>query len=106
MNENDIKQLIIDTLGVGKRTNTDIAGGHKGKSKMQFSKKLMVFSCSLYACTWGVSVVSWFLESSFPSELKTMATLLFGATFACYEAKACIENKEKLKHFNYQDFDV
>jgi hypothetical protein len=102
MNESDIKQLIMDTMNTGKHEVRKV----KEKTKMQFSKKLMVFSCVLYACTWVVCVVAWFWQGVFPEEIKTMATVLFGASFACYEAKACIENKTKLEcgTQNYQDF--
>jgi|GEM_PF-2309286 len=102
MNDADIKQFILDVMHEGKQRQV---GDRHGKKRLRnnFSKKLMVFSCVIFAATWAISVASWFFNGSFPEELKVMATWLFGSTFAFYEAKACIENKAKLETTHPED---
>jgi len=67
------------------------------KTPMEFSKKLMVFATTMYALTWLVAVVSWFMFQEFPGDLKEYTTWLYGEVFAFYSAKACIENKAKIE---------
>jgi hypothetical protein len=97
MNSNDIKQLIFDAVHENRQSAKPV---RREKRSGSFSKKVMAFSCIIYAGTWLTCIVSWFWLGVFPEELKAMATWLFGATFAFYEAKSCIENKSKIEHPN------
>jgi hypothetical protein len=97
MNENNIKQLIYDAVQENRSCESK-PSIRREKPRLQFSKKLMIFSCVIYGGTWIACIVSWFWQGVFPEDLKTMATWLFGATFAFYEAKSCIENKSKIEH--------
>jgi len=110
VNQSDIKQFIIDTVQNGSHPDLVAAKEslpaqtskpvntpkHKIKKKMEFSKKLMVFSSLMYAATWAVTMYSWFVFSTIPDGLKEMATWLFGATVAFYNAKSVMDHK-----FNY-----
>ncbi|MCL2187572.1 MAG: hypothetical protein FWC16_05955 [Defluviitaleaceae bacterium] len=96
MNNNDIKQMIFDAVQENRAPEQKSAPRHK-KNERTFSQKIMAFSCVLYGLTWVACIVSWFWQGIFPEDLKSMATWLFGATFAFYEAKSCIENKSKIE---------
>jgi len=68
-----------------------------GGELINFSKKLMVFASVIYAATWLVMVYSWFALRESPDTLKEYTTYLYGAAFAFYSAKSCIENKAKIE---------
>jgi len=68
------------------------------KNPLGFSKKLMVFASVMYAATWIVSVISIFYLQEYPIELKNMATWLYGANMAVYNAKAALENKTRIEN--------
>jgi hypothetical protein len=100
MNESDIKQFVIDTVRTTKRrardnvvteNTTEPMNGRK--QRMQFSKKIMIFACLIYAATWGVTMYSWLVEGIYSTDLKEMATWLFGACVAFYNAKSLLEHK-------------
>lgn len=66
-------------------------------SRMEFSKKLMIFASVMFSLTWAVAVYSWFMYSEIPLDLLQYASWLYGATFVSYCGKTAYENKEKIK---------
>ena len=69
----------------------------KSQTRLEFSKKLMVFATAVYAATWVVAVVSWLLGGEVPEELMLYTTGLYGSAFAVYGGKSAYENKPKIE---------
>jgi chaperonin GroEL (HSP60 family) len=118
MNEKEVKRFIAEAMKnspkANKPQNFSRVKSKSENQKMQFSKKLMIFSCVIYACTWIVTMTSWFFMESYSEDLKSMATWLFGASLAFYEAKSAIENKTRINaeakieiahHMHSEDFE-
>lgn len=106
MDEHEIKRYIAEQMHSGTQLNGGTQTGFKQtvkKKKMEFIKKLLVFSCTLYGCTWAAGIGAWFLLDTYPSGLLELATWLFGAILAFYCAKSCIENKAKIENSHNYD---
>lgn len=63
----------------------------------EFSKCVIIFASVMFALTWIVGAVSWFMWREFPAELAQLVTALYGVALAIYGAKAGIENHTKIK---------
>ena len=67
------------------------------EKKLEFSKRLMIVASVLCSGTWIASALAWFIWREFPYDLVQYTVWFYGATFALYMAKACYENKLKIK---------
>ena len=74
------------------------AGQSAKPVKREFSKNLMIFASVMYAVTWVVLVLSWFIIGEMPEGIKTYATWLYGAVMGVYGAKAYGENRLKIQN--------
>ena len=68
----------------------------RARTRMEFSKKLMIYASVMYGATWIVAVVSWFAFGETPRELISYTTWLYGAAIATYSGKSAYENKPKI----------
>lgn len=59
--------------------------------RLEFSKKIIIFASVIYALTWVVMVVSWFLYRDFPMEIKEFTTYIYGVAIAFYFGKSAYE---------------
>ena len=68
--------------------------------KAATSKRLTWFAGIIYAATWIVVVVSWFILQEIPVELIQYSTLFCLPVFGAYYGKAAYENKYKIIESN------
>jgi len=85
--------------------NKYISGYKQKDDQMEFSKKVLVFACAMYAITLIACIVSWFILREMPTELKGYATFLFGTLSGAYYGKSAYENKAKITKTSKGDED-
>ena len=107
MNDNDIKQLIIDTLRENgqvpprnKPTPKPSSGQKRGnksgdEGSSDFSKKIMIFLSVLFAGSWGMGKVTWLMPDleAYPPEYKWPIAIIYGAVICAYQIKRAMENQ-------------
>lgn len=74
------------------------------KKPLEFKQKLLVFASVMYAATWLVAVVSWFIMGEVAAALCEYSTYLYGAALAVYGAVVGFENTAKIKAVNETDY--
>ena len=78
------------------RTKRKTAAHMQHKAKTEFSKWIMGISTLIFAGTWIVAVISWFLWREFPTELTIFISICYGTESFAYMRKSGYENKAKI----------
>ena len=94
MQPNNPRTTLETALEITARAQPPI---RKIKKKMEFSKKLMVFTSVIFAATWAFAVCAWLAGGAIPWELVEFVNWLYGATFVSYCGKSAYENKYKIE---------
>lgn len=89
MNENaECKKIIAEVI-------KEIQVPQKPR-KMEFSKKLVLFTSAMYLISWGMAAYYLVVNGEIPWELIQYANLLYGASVVSYCGKSAYENKAKI----------
>jgi len=76
----------------------------KPSNKMEFSKKLIIFTSAIYLISWIMAAYSLFVLGEIPFELLQYANILYGASVVSYCGKAAYENKAKIDKWGSSGF--
>ena len=92
MNENkECKQLIAEVIEERLQSMPP-----PKPRKMEFSKKIMLFTSAIYLISWGMAAYYLVVNCEIPWELIQYANLLYGASGVSYCGKSAYENKAKI----------
>jgi len=64
---------------------------------MQTSKKILYAVLIMFGCTLAVSLYSWLMWQTVPSEIMAWVSGISGSWGLGYYAKSCVENKAKIE---------
>jgi len=67
------------------------------RSKMEFSKKLIIGASFFYGLMCIVALISWFIVGDWPREIIEYFSWPFGAAIVSYMGKSAYENKAKIQ---------
>jgi len=95
MDETKVKQMIFETMREMQSRPTQPRPA--SSPKMEFSKKLIMFTSMLYTAALIMAAFSWIYFGEFPQELMQYASWLYGATVVSYCGKSAYENKAKIE---------
>ena len=119
MNDNDIKQLIIDTLrensqgpAMSRPAPKPSSGQNRDPKRSDvgsgnFSKKIMIFISVLFAGSWGLGKVTWLMPEleAYPAEYKWPIAIIYGAITCFYQISSAIEKQNAGNASNEQSTD-
>jgi len=88
----DLKRIINETI----KEYTERQPQYQSH-RMEFSKKLIVFTSFIYGLSWIMAAYSLFILGEIPWELIRDINLLYGASCVSYYCKSAYENKPKIE---------
>ena len=99
MNEDDVKQMMIDTMReerqeqIKAKAKSIRSSRPANRKRVNFSKMLIIFLSIIFAITWGITYYLQLTQGIYDAEIKRLVTMLYSVVLGTYQIRRGIEGR-------------